>query len=163
MPAVHIATARGCETDFDIEKLIQASAVMSSLMSIAPQTATIAETGEVVNVDDVTLNTILAVKAGEIIPVDGIVVEGTCEADEKTLTGESFPVAKQKDSAVWAGTVNVNGIYLSSISFALCHSNGCLSADMISYIRLCQYTNNCPRRGLCSSKTGEASRRGSEQ
>jgi len=87
---------------------------MSSLMSMTPQKATVAETGEVVNVEDVKLNTILAVKAGEIIPVDGVVVEGTCEVDEKTLTGESFPVAKQKDSFVWAGTVNVNGrIYLA--------------------------------------------------
>ena len=83
--------------------------MMSSLMSMTPQKATVAETGEVVNVEDVKLNTILAVKAGEIIPVDGVVVEGTCEVDEKTLTGESFPVAKQKDSFVWAGTVNVNG------------------------------------------------------
>lgn len=87
----------------------QATAVMSSLLSMTPQQATIAETGEVVNVKDVKLNTILAVKAGELIPIDGIVVEGTCEVDEKTLTGESYPVPKQKDSTVWAGTVNVNG------------------------------------------------------
>ena len=87
---------------------------MSSLMSMTPQKATIAETGEVVNVEDVKLNTILAVKVGEIVPVDGVVVEGACEIDEKTLTGESFPVAKQKDSIVWAGTVNVNGrVYLA--------------------------------------------------
>lgn len=88
---------------------IQANAVMSSLMSIAPQKAVIAETGEIVDVDEVKLNTILAVKAGEIIPIDGIVIDGDCEVDEKTLTGESFPVAKQKDSTVWAGTINLNG------------------------------------------------------
>jgi len=82
---------------------------MSSLMSIAPQKAVIAETGEVVDVDEVKINTILAVKAGEIIPLDGEVVDGDCEVDEKTLTGESFPVAKQKDSTVWAGTINLNG------------------------------------------------------
>ncbi|KAK9268542.1 hypothetical protein L1049_000296 [Liquidambar formosana] len=44
----------------------KATAVMSSLMSIAPQKAVIAETGEVVNVDEVKVNTILAVKAGYI-------------------------------------------------------------------------------------------------
>ncbi|KAL9242292.1 hypothetical protein vseg_016309 [Gypsophila vaccaria] len=87
----------------------KATAVMSSLLSMAPQKATIAETGEVVNVEDVKLNTIVAVKSGEMIPVDGIVVDGTCEVDEKTLTGESYPVPKQKESTVWAGTVNVNG------------------------------------------------------
>uniref|UniRef100_A0A2C9UPU1 P-type ATPase A domain-containing protein n=1 Tax=Manihot esculenta TaxID=3983 RepID=A0A2C9UPU1_MANES len=69
---------------------------MSSLMSIAPQKAIIAETGEEVDADEVKLNTILAVIAGEIIPIDGIVVDGNCEVDKKTLTGESFPVPKQK-------------------------------------------------------------------
>lgn len=86
--------------------------MMSSLMSIAPQKAVIAETGEDVDVDEVRLNTILAVKAGEIIPIDGVVIDGDCEVDEKTLTGESFPVAKQKDSTVWAGTINLNGKFL---------------------------------------------------
>lgn len=84
---------------------------MSSLMNMAPQKATIAETGEVVDADDVKLNTIVAVKAGELIPIDGIVVDGICEVDEKTLTGESFPVPKQNDSIVWAGTINLNGNY----------------------------------------------------
>ena len=90
----------------------QATAVMSSLLSMTPQQATLAETGETVNVKDVKIDTLVAVKAGELIPIDGIVVEGTCEVDEKTLTGESYPVPKHKDSTVWAGTVNVNGNYL---------------------------------------------------
>lgn len=82
---------------------------MSSLVNIVPPTAVLVENGEVVNVDQVKLNSILAVKAGETIPIDGIVVEGECDVDEKTLTGESFPVSKQKDSTVWAGTTNLNG------------------------------------------------------
>lgn len=82
-------------------------------MNIAPQKATIAETGEEVDVDEVKLNTILAVKAGDVIPIDGIVVDGKSEVDEKTLTGESFPVPKEKDSSVWAGTISVNGTDLS--------------------------------------------------
>ncbi|CAL5376698.1 unnamed protein product [Camellia sinensis] len=86
----------------------KASAVMSSLMNIVPQKAVIAETGEEVDADGVEVNTILAIKAGEIIPIDGIVVDGKCEVDEKTLTGESFPVSKQHDSTVWAGTINLN-------------------------------------------------------
>ncbi|GAB4853528.1 Putative cadmium/zinc-transporting ATPase hma4 [Ancistrocladus abbreviatus] len=74
--------------------------VMSSLMSIAPQKAIVEETGEIVNVEDVKLNTILAIKAGDTIPIDCIVVQGNSEVDEKTLTGESFLVPKQKDSIV---------------------------------------------------------------
>lgn len=88
---------------------MQAHAVMSSLMNIAPQKAVMAETGEVVDADEVKLNAVLAIKAGEVIPIDGVVVEGQCEVDEKALTGESFPVAKEKDSTVWAGTINLNG------------------------------------------------------
>ncbi|CAK7345757.1 unnamed protein product [Dovyalis caffra] len=91
----------------------KANAVMSSLTSIAPQKAVIAESGEEVDADEVKLNTILAVKAGEVIPIDGIVVDGNCEVDEKTLTGESFPVPKEVDSTVWAGTINLNGINTS--------------------------------------------------
>ena len=78
-------------------------------MNIAPQKAVIAETGEVVDADEVKINTVLEVKAGKVIPIDGVVIDGICEVDEKKLTGESFPVAKQKDSTVWAGTINLNG------------------------------------------------------
>lgn len=82
---------------------------MSSLANVVPQRAILAETGEEINADEVELNTLLAVKTGETIPLDGVVVEGNCEVEEKNLTGESFPVSKQKDSTVWAGTINVNG------------------------------------------------------
>ncbi|KAJ1393069.1 P-type ATPase [Sesbania bispinosa] len=90
----------------------KAMVAMSSLTSMAPQKAIIAETGERVDVSDVKINTILAVKAGDTIPLDGVVVEGKCEVDEKMLTGESFPVTKELDSLVWAGTINLNG-YIS--------------------------------------------------
>ena len=83
-------------------------------MSLAPQKAIIAETGEEVEVDEVKVNTIVAVKAGETIPIDGIVVDGNCEVDEKTLTGEAYPVPKQRDSTVWAGTINLNGNVLTT-------------------------------------------------
>ncbi|KAK4414878.1 putative cadmium/zinc-transporting ATPase HMA4 [Sesamum alatum] len=87
----------------------KATAVMSSLVNVVPQRAVLADTGEEINADEVKLNTVLAVKAGEVIPIDGVVVEGNCEVDEKFLTGESFPVSKQKDSIVWASTINLNG------------------------------------------------------
>ncbi|KAK4564916.1 hypothetical protein RGQ29_006816 [Quercus rubra] len=96
----------------------KAMATMSSLTSMAPQKAIIAETGEHVDVNAVEMNTVLAVKAGDVIPIDGIVVEGKCEVDEKMLTGESFPVTKELDSTVWAGTINLNG-YISVKTTAL--------------------------------------------
>ncbi|XP_027338725.1 putative inactive cadmium/zinc-transporting ATPase HMA3 [Abrus precatorius] len=90
----------------------KAVVAMSSLTNMAPQKAVVAETGERVDVNDVKINTILVVKAGDDIPLDGVVVEGKCEVDEKMLTGESFPVTKELDSLVWAGTINLNG-YIS--------------------------------------------------
>nr|CAB3468920.1 unnamed protein product [Digitaria exilis] len=87
----------------------KATAGMSSLMSMTPQKAVLAETGQVVAAQDVKVNTVIAVKAGEIIPIDGVVVDGRSEVDESTLTGESFPVAKQPESQVWAGTLNIDG------------------------------------------------------
>lgn len=92
----------------------RATSAMSSLANIVPQTAVIAETGERVNADQVQLNTILSIKPGDVIPIDGVVVQGNCDVDEKTLTGESFPVSKQIDSTVWAGTINLNGKYCST-------------------------------------------------
>ncbi|KAM0842911.1 hypothetical protein ACQ4PT_058079 [Festuca glaucescens] len=87
----------------------KATAGMSALMSMAPQNAILAETRQVVVCQDVKINTIIAVKAGEVVPIDGVVVDGRSEVDESTLTGESFPVAKQADSQVWAGTLNIDG------------------------------------------------------
>ncbi|KAI4344443.1 hypothetical protein L6164_011672 [Bauhinia variegata] len=121
----------------------KASAVMSSLMNLTPQKAVIAETGEVVDADEVKMNTILAVKAGEAIPIDGIVVEGDCEVDEKTLTGESFPVPKHKDSTVWAGTINLNG-YISVKTTALAEDS--MVAKMAKLVEEAQNSTTSTQR-----------------
>ncbi|CAL0301525.1 unnamed protein product [Lupinus luteus] len=67
----------------------KAVVAMSSLTSMAPQKAVLAETGNRIDVNDVKINTILAVKAGDAIPLDGVLVDGKCEVDEKMVTGES--------------------------------------------------------------------------
>ncbi|XP_022987177.1 cadmium/zinc-transporting ATPase HMA3-like isoform X1 [Cucurbita maxima] len=121
----------------------KANAVMSSLLSIAPQKAVLADTGEVVGADEVKMGTLLAVKAGEDIPIDGIVVEGKCEVDEKTLTGESFPVAKQKDSTVWAGTINLNG-YVTVKTTAL--AEDCVVAKMAKLVEEAQNSKSRTQR-----------------
>ncbi|XP_022755459.1 cadmium/zinc-transporting ATPase HMA3-like isoform X3 [Durio zibethinus] len=121
----------------------KATAVMSSLMSITPQKAVIAETGEEVDADEVKLNTVLAVKAGEVIPIDGIVVDGKCEVDEKTLTGESLPVTKEKDSTVWAGTINLNG-YISVKTTAV--AEDCVVAKMAKLVEEAQNSKSRTQR-----------------
>ncbi|KAK8550098.1 hypothetical protein V6N13_118631 [Hibiscus sabdariffa] len=121
----------------------KATAVMSSLMSISPQKAVIAESGEEVDADEVKLNTVLAVKAGEVIPIDGIVVDGKCEVDEKTLTGESLPVPKQKDSTVWAGTINLNG-YISLKTTAV--AEDCVVAKLAKLVEEAQKCKSTTQR-----------------
>ncbi|KAL8040026.1 hypothetical protein ABFX02_10G073900 [Erythranthe guttata] len=109
----------------------KATAVMSSLVSVVPQRAVLAETGEEVNADEVKLGSVLAVKAGEVIPIDGVVVDGKCEVDEKFLTGESFPVAKQIDDVVWASTINLNG-YITVKTTAI--ADDCVVARMAKLV-----------------------------
>ncbi|XP_076910611.1 putative inactive cadmium/zinc-transporting ATPase HMA3 isoform X2 [Bidens hawaiensis] len=117
----------------------KATAVMSSLMNMAPQKAVLASNGEEVNASEVMINTKLAVKAGDVIPIDGTVVQGTCEVDEKALTGESFPVSKQVDSIVWAGTINLNG-YISINTTVL--AEDCVVARMAKLVEQAQ-NNKC--------------------
>ncbi|GJX89790.1 putative inactive cadmium/zinc-transporting ATPase HMA3 [Tanacetum coccineum] len=64
--------------------------MMSSLMNIVPQKAILADSGKEVNANHVEINTRVAVKAGTMIPIDGVVVEGNCEVGAQALTGESF-------------------------------------------------------------------------
>ncbi|KAL6994844.1 Cadmium/zinc-transporting ATPase hma2 [Sarracenia purpurea var. burkii] len=121
----------------------KATAVMSSLMNIVPQKAILAESGEEVDAEEVKVGSILAVKAGETIAVDGMVVEGSCEVDEKALTGESFPVSKQTGSTVWAGTINLNG-YISVRTTAL--AEDCVVAKMAKLVEDAQNSKSKTQR-----------------
>ncbi|ONM52502.1 Cadmium/zinc-transporting ATPase HMA2 [Zea mays] len=100
----------------------KASAGMLSLMSTVPKTVVLAETGQVVGMGDVAVGTVVAVRAGDVVPVDGVVVGGHSEVDESSLTGESFPVPKQPQSEVWAGTINLDG-YISVRTTALAENS----------------------------------------
>ncbi|CAL5079362.1 unnamed protein product [Urochloa decumbens] len=100
----------------------RASAGMLSLMSTVPKNVVLAETGQVVGMGDVGVGTVVAVRAGEVVPVDGVVVSGHSEVDESSLTGESFPVPKQPQSEVWAGTMNLDG-YISVRTTALAENS----------------------------------------
>ncbi|KAF2586688.1 hypothetical protein F2Q70_00034265 [Brassica cretica] len=121
----------------------KASTVMSSLMSLAPRKAVIAETGIEVDVDEVELNTVVSVKAGESIPIDGVVVDGSCDVDEKTLTGESFPVSKQRDSTVLAATINLNG-YIKVKTTVL--ARDCVVAKMTKLVEEAQKSQTKTQR-----------------
>ncbi|KAF8731821.1 hypothetical protein HU200_015760 [Digitaria exilis] len=100
----------------------KATAGMTSLMGMVPAMVVLAETGEVVGVRDVRVGDVVAVRAGEVVPVDGVVVHGMSEVDESSLTGESFPVAKRPMSEVWAGTMNLDG-YIAVRTTALAENS----------------------------------------
>ncbi|SEB08908.1 heavy metal translocating P-type ATPase [Paraburkholderia sartisoli] len=58
----------------------------------------------------VRVGTLVIVRPGERVPVDGTVHEGRTHIDESLITGESLPVAKQPDDAVTAGSINGEGV-----------------------------------------------------
>jgi Cd2+/Zn2+-exporting ATPase len=85
---------------------------ISSLLKIAPQTAHILNSdGSVseVKVEDIAVSQIIKVRAGENIPMDGVVVAGVSSVNQAALTGEALPVAKKTGDIVFAGTLNEDG------------------------------------------------------
>ncbi len=84
---------------------------INSLMDLAPKTAVRLVDGaeEEVPVDQLAVGDVLVVKAGQAIPTDGEVVEGSVSVDESVITGESMPVEKTKGDAVTGATMNTSG------------------------------------------------------
>ena len=86
---------------------------ISDLMDIAPDYANIeGEDGELeeVDPDDVEIGTVIVVKPGEKVPIDGLVVEGHSSLDTAALTGESLPRDVIEGSEVDSGCINLNGL-----------------------------------------------------
>ncbi len=89
------------------------SDAITKLMNLAPKTATVERDGQEfqVPVEDVQLGETLIVKAGESVPVDGVVIEGFSSVDESALTGESIPVEKHIGDKVIGATINKSGYF----------------------------------------------------
>ncbi|WP_029321222.1 heavy metal translocating P-type ATPase [Butyrivibrio sp. AE3004] len=104
---------------YQIGELFQSYAVgksrasITELMSIAPEYANvIQENGEAVETDpeEVTIGTMLLIKPGEKIPIDGIVVEGDSFIDTSAITGESVPRRVTEGGEVISGCVNKDSV-----------------------------------------------------
>ena len=90
------------------------SDAISRLMDLAPKTATVLRDGveSVIPLEAVAAGDILVVKAGENVPVDGVITEGRGLLDESALTGESLPLEKLEGDAVTGATTNTSGHFL---------------------------------------------------
>ncbi len=84
---------------------------LKGLMKLAPKTAVVLENGKekTVPIEQVKKGDVFVVKAGESIPVDGIVLKGHSAVNESALTGESIPVDKSEKDAVYSATINLSG------------------------------------------------------
>lgn len=84
---------------------------IKALVSLTPKTANVLRDGveTTVPVGEIEAGDIVAIRPGESIPADAVVLEGTSSADESALTGESIPVSKAAGDTVSAGTINLTG------------------------------------------------------
>ncbi|MCI9032465.1 MAG: cadmium-translocating P-type ATPase [Lachnospiraceae bacterium] len=102
---------------YQVGELFQSYAVgksrqsISEMMDICPEYANIEQEGRLVQVDpdDVEIGSIIVVKPGERIPLDGVVVEGESLIDTAALTGESVPRKASVNDEIYSGCVNGSG------------------------------------------------------
>lgn len=87
----------------------KSKSALSSLLKEMPKKALLAMTEEVVDVDKLKLGERIRVKPGQIIPIDGNVVNGFSLVDESMITGEPIPQDKRLGDPVFAGTLNNQG------------------------------------------------------
>lgn len=85
---------------------------LSALLDAAPKEAIVIQDGRemIVPIARLKANDIVLVRAGEKIPSDGTVLEGTSAVNEAAITGESIPVTKQPGMPVFGGSINTEGL-----------------------------------------------------
>ncbi len=115
---------------FTVAELIEARSLdrarnaIGGLMQLAPETATVQRDGQWVDIEvkHVALGSLVRVKPGERIGLDGEVVAGQSSIDQAPITGESLPVEKTIGDKVFAGTINQSGSLEYRVTAAANHS-----------------------------------------
>ncbi|MFC1553429.1 heavy metal translocating P-type ATPase [candidate division KSB1 bacterium] len=85
---------------------------ISALMDLSPQTARFkTQDNKIIeeNIENVEVGSIIVVRPGEKIPLDGIITTGITTVDQSSITGESIPTEKEPGNEVFAGTINGEG------------------------------------------------------
>lgn len=109
---------------YQVGELFQSYAVgksrksIASLMDIRPDYANVKKGDELVRTDpdEVQIGDIIVIKAGEKIPLDGKVIEGSSMIDTSALTGESVPREVEVGSDILSGCININGVITAEVT-----------------------------------------------
>jgi len=115
---------------FTVAELIEAKSLdrarnaIGGLMQLTPETATVQQDGQWVEVEvkQIALSSVVRVKPGERIGLDGEVVSGQSTVDQAPITGESLPVEKAVGDKVFAGTINQAGSLEYTVTAAASNS-----------------------------------------
>ena len=124
---------------YQVGELFQSYAVdqsrksITSLMDIRPDYANLEVDGQLRQVDpeDVAVGDTIVIKAGERIPLDGVVLEGTSNVDTAALTGESLPREAQPGDDVISGCVNLSGLLRVRVTKAFEESTVAKILDLV--------------------------------
>ena len=87
----------------------QSKSALDELVSKAPKTAFVKSKNAAVAIDKVEVGTVIQIKPGEMIPLDGKMISGETTVDEAAITGEPIPKDKHVGDNLFAGTLNKNG------------------------------------------------------
>ncbi len=109
---------------YQVGELFQSYAVgksrksISDLMDIRPDYANVKKGDELVKTDpdEVKIGDIIVIKAGERIPLDGKVIDGSSMVDTSALTGESVPREVEVGSDILSGCININGVITAEVT-----------------------------------------------
>ena len=84
---------------------------IKKLMRLQPKTAVVERGGteKELPIDEIEEHDVIIIRPGERIPVDGIIIDGSCSVDESLITGESMPADKEEGDRLVGGTLNRSG------------------------------------------------------
>ena len=124
---------------YQVGELFQSYAVgksrksIASLMDIRPDYANVKKGDELVKVDpdEVQIGDIIVIKAGEKIPLDGKVIEGSSMIDTSALTGESVPREVEVGSDILSGCININGVITAEVTMEFGESTVSKILDLV--------------------------------
>lgn len=89
----------------------RAKSELNELLKNAPQKAKVIRKNKTIEikVDEIHINDKIVIDAGDLVPVDAIVIEGSANFNESSLTGESLPQAKDVKDKLLSGSINLDG------------------------------------------------------